>query len=315
MNMLIGINPIPEEFLESADINVHMFYNVWDSFSYYPNFIRSKEFIGVEDKFSVNEMEISFEQDISGDWLDKNHLFDQIFFSKLDSELKPIISSEEKEILNDELAKILDGYEGNIGIKNPITHKSYIHIDHIDSINSIIDYSVKICNLLYILTNQKQCSLDTINVIYNKQQFSLVSRINIFEERNHDHRFEAFRKQDFSQSEWEKIFYNLFDKYDLLQLFFFTLNQNNIDTQRTFTPFTFTRTTDCISHIWEILDQEKAYKYRKYEYVIRRYLDIVKDEDLKKKVINKIFKIVRSIKQNNSELPCSIKKLEVVFQK
>jgi hypothetical protein len=268
-----------ERFFTDSDelLSVEYFFNNWDEFNYAQGWKSEARYKRHKDIFSLeNNIHIKFCQSISGNYLfNEDKIFNRLFFDG-DGE----ISEEEIGQINDGLKNILSKYIDKIFIKNSESHRWFLSLSGGLSINNIPRITYYLTTLLTCLTHDFETSLEGIEIFSKSSKSKHATRFMLLYEQptiktqkfSYNQHDSCFKKTSFSNQEWEIILNSLFCKTlnqeDLLDNFFFVLQENHLDTFTT--PFCITRAIDCLDGI----ASNKSYKNsEKYQKVILWFLD------------------------------------------
>lgn len=284
------------------NFKMDLYFDTWDEFCY-PQGFKSLVTVSNEHEIEVklkNNLKISFSENISGEYINTNDLFSNLFVSCG----KDCLNQQEITKLNQKLKDLVEPYKNKLFKKRDDTHRWYISVCNIPSIKYVSDIIWKFSILINILTYNFSTNIDMVQLqvetndkkFPNANFFYLTNSSKTNKESNYRCQESAFRCKTFSKKEWSIILDNLFrnKNKDWLTHFFYVLSENN--SNNALTIFHITRYIDYIGAI----GASKKYGKLKYEKVLLDYTHDL-DSNLKGAVLSAFRDNLSMIKVKNNK--------------
>lgn len=285
------------------NFKMDLYFSTWSEFCY-PQGFKSLVTVSNEHEIEVtlkNNLKISFSENISGELINTDDLFSNLFVSCG----KDCLKQGEITDLNLKLKDLVEPYKKNLFKKKDETHMWYISVCNVPNAKSISNIIWKFNMLINILTYDFTTNIDMVKlqVKTNDEKFpnatfyylSNISKSNI--KSNYSCQQSAFRCKTLSKEEWNVILNNLFKhkNKDWLTYFFYVLSENNSGS-----PLTMFHMTRYIDYIGAI-GASKQYGKLKYEKVLLAYIKDL-DSNLKQAMLSAFRHNLSMIKvQNNKQ--------------
>lgn len=285
------------------NFKINLFFNTWNEFCY-PQGFKSLVTVLNEHEIEIvlkNNLKISFSENISGELINTDDLFSNLFVSCGQDCLK----QQEITELNLKLKDLLEPYKNKLFKKRDETHRWYISVENVPNVKSISNIIWKFNMLINILTYDFSTNIDMVQlqVKTNDKRFPIAkfyylcknSKSN--KKSSYSCQQSAFQCKTFSKEEWNVILVNLFKhkNKDWLTYFFYVLSENN--SSNPLTIFHITRYIDYIAAI----GASKQYGKLKYEKVLLDYIQDL-DSNLKQAILSAFRDNLSMIKvQNNKQ--------------
>lgn len=284
---------------EDIKKKINIYVNNWAEFCYPQGQKKHAEFKPKMSEHKLkNKMKISFNQDIRGHFISKNHIFNNLFINNG-------LSERDVDKIEKQLNEILIPHSNHIYIKNVEKHSWYVRVEKIPSNLDINLVSYYLTSLLMCLTNDFGTKADKIEIVSEDivenatlpVKFDFLYYKNIISKNaKYKYRNNAFNYNSFDKEEWTKILNNLFSKNNILEPFFDILCQNHYENK--ISEYHMERYIDCIAAI----GNNKKYGKTKYEDVLKDFVSDL-DKDTKKILLNKFRESLKNITAKNNKKP------------
>lgn len=291
------------DFENDKRFKINLFFNNWNEFCY-PQGFKSLVTVSNEHEIEVvlkNNLKISFSENISGELINTDDLFSNLFVSCG----KDCLKQEEITELNKKLKDLVEPYKNKLFKKRDETHRWYISVENVPNAKSISNIIWKFNMLINILTYDFSTNIDMVQLQVKTNDKSsssakfyyLCNSSKSNKKSNYSCQQSAFQCKTFSKEEWNVILSNLFKhkNKDWLTYFFYVLSENN--SSNPLTIFHITRYIDYIGAI----GASKKYGKLKYEKVLLDYIQDL-DSNLKQAILIAFRDNLSMIKvQNNKQ--------------
>ncbi|MBP3925074.1 hypothetical protein J6E39_07535 [bacterium] len=284
---------------ENINSKINIFINNWAEFCFPQD---PKKHATFEQRMSEhklkNKMMVSFNQDIMGQMMPKNHIFNSLFINNN-------LTQENINEIEKQLNTILLPLRSSIYIKNVEKHNWFIRVENIPPILDINLISYYLNSLLMCLTNDFGTKVDKIEVVSEDiiEKTSVPARFDylyyrniISKNTNYKNRNNIFNYYSFTEKEWTAILNNLFSKNGILEPFFDIIYQNYYEAK--LSEYHLERYIDCVAAI----GNNKKYGNTKYEVVMKDFVSNL-DKDIQKKLLSIFRESLKNITVKNSKKP------------
>lgn len=285
------------------NFKINLFFNNWNEFCY-PQGFKSLVTVSNKNEMEVvlkNNLKISFSENVSGELINTDDLFSNLFVSCG----KDCLKQQEIVELNQQLKDLVKPYKNKLFKKRDETHRWYISVENVSNTNSISSIIWKFNMLINILTFDFSTAIDMVQLQFETNDKSTPSAKFYYlcnssrsnKKSSYSCQQSAFKCKSFSKKEWNIILVNLFKhkNKDWLTNFFYVLSENN--SSNPLTIFHITRYIDYIGAI----GVSKKYGKLKYEKVLLDYIQDL-DSNLKQATLSAFRHNLSIIKiQNNKQ--------------
>lgn len=284
---------------EDVNNKINIFINNWAEFCFPQQRKKQAEFKPRMSEHKLkNKMKISFNQDISGQFIAENHIFNNLF-------INAGLEKDKVDEIEKQLNEILIPHKNYIHIKNVEKHNWYIRVEKIPSNLDINLVSYYLTCLLMCLTNDFGTKVDKIEIVSEDilgttripVRFDYLYYRNIIaRDTNYKYRNNVFNYYSFTEKEWTTILNNLFSKNGILEPFFDIIYQNYYEAK--ISEYHLERYIDCVAAI----GNNKKYGNTKYEDVMKDFVSNL-DKDIQKKLLSIFRESLKNITAKNSKKP------------
>ncbi len=284
---------------ESINNKINIFINNWAEFCFPQGKKKQAEFKPRMSEHKLkNKMKLSFNQDIMGQIINKDHIFNNLFINNG-------LAKNDVDKIEKQLNEILIPHRNHIHIKNVEKHNWYIRVENIPSKLDINLVSYYLTCLLMCLTNDFGTKVDKIEIVSEDiigktsipAKFDYLYYRNIIARNtNYKYKNNVFNYYSFTEKEWTGILNNLFSKNGILEPFFDIIYQNYYEAK--LSEYHLERYIDCVAAI----GNNKKYGITKYEDVMKDFVSNL-DQDIQKNLLNIFKESLKNITAKNSKKP------------